>query len=276
MGCERVRRGCERVWRGCEKNLSFIWVSFCLWFSLLVTSGKISCELPFCQEGRPHEAAWSEVVHSPSRKRDSSPQMKGRGLQGQVKTGGETKFLPPTRAHPGQIKRWKPNHSQVRIHHRILRTGSVFANFDSLFIENSLRIPVRTKDREARVKWKVRRVRIKHSNIQKVSGGLQRTLGVVGSTSGMFTKGKQHGRPSRHRPEWISESRQNSWQDPFGRSQTSLKLALPAQRRGWWLLFTGFLKFYWITCSEGISANKLVWIFHCYSIVLKICLLFTC
>lgn len=117
-----------------------------------MTSGKISCELPYCQEGRPHEAAWSEVVHSPSWKRDSSPQMKGRGLQGQVKTGSETKSLPPTRAHPGQIKRWKPNHSQVRLHHRILRTGSVFANFDSLFIENSLRIPVRTKDREARVK----------------------------------------------------------------------------------------------------------------------------
>ena len=98
----------------------------------------------------------------------------------------------------------------------------------------------------------------------------------MGSTSGTFTKGKQHGRPSRHRPEWISESRQNSWQDPFGRSQSSLKLALPAQTRGWRLLFTAPLKFYWITCGEGISGNKLVWIFHCYSIFLKICLLFSC
>ena len=88
----------------------------------------------------------------PSVEGDLSPQMKGRGLQGQVKTGGEKKFLPPTGAHPGQIKRWKPNHGQVRIHHRILRTGPVFANFDSLFIGNSLRIPVGTKDREARAK----------------------------------------------------------------------------------------------------------------------------
>ena len=114
------------LWRGYEKNLAFFWVSFCPWFSFLVTSGKISNELPFCQERRPHEAAWSEVVHFPSVEGDSSPQMKGRGLQGQVKTGGEKKFLPPTGAHPGQIKRWKPNHGQVRIHHRILRTGSVF------------------------------------------------------------------------------------------------------------------------------------------------------
>lgn len=260
------------LWRGYEKNLAFFWVSFCPWFSFLVTSGKISNELPFCQERRPHEAAWSEVVHFPSVEGDSSPQMKGRGLQGQVKTGGEKKFLPPTGAHPGQIKRWKPNHGQVRIHHRILRTGSVFANFDSLFIENSLRIPVETKDREARVKDQESQNK---TSKQKASGGLQRTLGVVGSTSGTFTKGKQHGRPSRHRPEWISESRQNSWQDPFGRSQTSLKLALPAQRTGWWLLFTGLLKCYWITCGEGISANKLVWIFHCYLIFLKICLLFS-
>ena len=163
-----------------------------------MTSGKISNELPFCQERRPHEAAWSEVVHFPSVEGDSSPQMKGRGLQGQVKTGGEKMFLPPTGAHPGQIKRWKPNHSQVRIHHRILRTGSVFANFDSLFIENSLRIPVETKDREARVKDQESQNK---TSKQKASGGLQRTLGVVGSTSGTFTKGKQHGRPSRHRPE---------------------------------------------------------------------------
>ena len=32
------------LWRGCEKNLAFFWVSFCPWFSLLVTSGKISNE----------------------------------------------------------------------------------------------------------------------------------------------------------------------------------------------------------------------------------------
>ena len=139
------------LWRGCEKNLSFIWLSFCPWFSLLVTSRKISCELPYCQEGRPHEAAWSEVVHSLSQKRDSSPQMKGRGLQGQLKIGGETKFLPPIGAHPGQIKRWKPNHGQVRIHHRILWTGSVFFAYWEL-----TKNPCEKKDRrEIRVKENV-------------------------------------------------------------------------------------------------------------------------
>ena len=100
---------------------------------------------------RPREAAWGEAVRFPSVEGDSSPQRKGRGLQGQLQTGGERKFPPPTGAHPGQIKRWKPNHSQVRIHHRILRTGSVFFAYWEL-----TKNPREKKDRrEIRVKENV-------------------------------------------------------------------------------------------------------------------------
>lgn len=105
----------------------------------------------------------------------------------------------------------------------------MLARFALLFIEDSIRIPVRRQKERERENTEDR---IKRQKKHKASKRINLSLGVVGSMKGSFPMGRQHIGPFKHCPAWTSVSRQNSWQEPFGRSQISLNLPLAVQKGG--------------------------------------------